>query len=152
MLLPAVFTFSSCGSEDDPDDPTPSVNVILRGQSIAEGAEVDAETTTVLTLTYNTTVKVVSSTGITVGGTAVAAKSNPQTTMAVDIPLSLVAGTDYTVKVAKGAIVSTTDATASAPGCHYRTRQETAGLLVVAVWQQDHLERHGRGELEPSSG
>ena len=115
LLLPAVFTFSSCSGEDGPDDPTPSVNVILRGQSIAEGAEVDAETTVVLTLTYNTTVKVVSSTGITLNGTAVAAKSNSQTTMAVDIPLSLVAGTDYTVKVSKGAIVSTTDASASAP-------------------------------------
>ena len=101
MLLPAVFTFSSCGSEDDPDEPTPSVTVVLRQQTIAEGAEVDAETTTVLTLTYNTTVKVVSSTGITLNGTAVAAKSNSQTTMAVDIPLSLAAGTSYTVKVAK---------------------------------------------------
>ena len=60
MLLPAVFTFSSCGS-DDPDEPTPSVTVVLRQQTIAEGAEVDAETTTVLTLSYNTTVKVVSS-------------------------------------------------------------------------------------------
>ena len=99
MLLPAVFTFSSCGSEDDPDEPTPSVTVVLRQQTIAEGAEVDAETTTVLTLTYNTTVKVVSSTGITLNGTAVAARSNSKTTMAVDIPLSLVAGTDYTVKV-----------------------------------------------------
>ncbi len=95
MLLPAVFAFSSCSKEDDPDEPTPSVNVVLRGQTIAEGAEVDAETTIVLTLTYNTTVKVVSSNGITLNGTAVAARSNSQTTMAVDIPLSLVAGTNY---------------------------------------------------------
>ena len=127
MLLPAVFTFSSCGSEDDPDEPTPSVTVVLRQQTIAEGAEVDAETTTVLTLTYNTTVKVVSSTGITLNGTPVAAKSNSQTTMAVDIPLSLVAGTNYTVKVAKGAIVSTTDASASAPEftLNFKTKKAT---------------------------
>ena len=127
MLLPAVFTFSSCGSEDDPDEPTPSVTVVLRQQTIAEGAEVDAETTTVLTLTYNTTVKVVSSTGITLNGTAVAARSNSKTTMAVDISLSLVAGTDYTVKVPKGAIVSTTDASASAPEftLNFKTKKST---------------------------
>ena len=127
MLLPAVFTFSSRDSEDDPDEPTPSVTVVLRQQTIAEGAEVDAETTTVLTLTYNTTVKVVSSTGITLNGTAVAARSNSKTTMAVDIPLSLVAGTDYTVKVPKGAIVSTTDASASAPELtlNFKTKKST---------------------------
>ena len=127
MLLPAVFTFSSCSGGDDPDEPTPSVTVILRGQTIAEGAEVDAETTTVLTLTYNTTVKVVSSTGITLNGTAVAARSNSQTTMAVDIPLSLVAGTNYTVKVPKGAIVSTNDASASAPELtlNFKTKKAT---------------------------
>ncbi len=127
MLLPAVFTFSSCGSEDDPDEPTPSVTVTLRQQTIAEGAEVDAEITNVLTLTYNTTVKVVSSAGITLNGTAVAARSNSQTTMAVDIPLSLVAGTSYTVKVPKGAIVSTTDASASAPEftLNFKTKKAT---------------------------
>ena len=127
MLLPAVFTFSSCSGDGDPDEPTPSVTVVLRQQTIAEGAEVDAETTTVLTLTYNATVKVVSSTGITLNGTAVAAKSNSQTTMAVDIPLSLVAGTNYTVKVSKGAIVSTTDASASAPEftLNFKTKKAT---------------------------
>ena len=82
LLLPAVFTFSSCGSED-PDEPTPSVNVTLRQQTITEGAEVDAEATTVLTLTYNTTVKVASSTGITLNGTA-GAPSAPSAASAPD--------------------------------------------------------------------
>ena len=54
MLLPAVFTFSSCSGENGPDEPKPSVNVVLRGQTIAEGAEVDAEATTALTLPSHT--------------------------------------------------------------------------------------------------
>ena len=135
MLLPAVFTFSSCSSGDS-DEPTPSVTVVLRQQTIAEGAEVDAETTTVLTLTYNTTVKVASSTGITLNGTAVAAKSNAQTTMAVDIPLSLAAGTSYTVKVAKGAIVSTTDASASAPEFTLNFKTKASPVIPHAEGQE----------------
>ena len=123
LMLTASIALFSCGSSgsDDPDPtptppptPTPSVNIILRSQSIAEGAEVDAKTTNVLTLDYNTTVKV-TGTGITLNGKAVTAKSNPTTIMSVDIPLTLEEGTKYTLKVENGAIVSTTDATASAP-------------------------------------
>lgn len=115
LTLMASFVMFSCG-DDDGDDPTPtpSVNITLSSQTISEGAEVDAKSTTVLTLFYNTNVKV-TGTGITLNGIAVTAKSNASTTTAVDIPLALEEGMNYTVKIAKGAIVSTTDATASAP-------------------------------------
>ena len=117
LMLMASIILSGCGgsSSDEPEPaPTPSVNIILRSQSISEGAEVDAESTTVLTLNYNTTVKV-TGTGITLNGTAVTGKSNATTTMSVDIPLTLQEGTKYTLKVEKGAIVSTSDVNASAP-------------------------------------
>ena len=116
MLMASIILFGCGGSSSDEPEPapTPSVNIILRSQSISEGAEVDAESTTVLTLNYNTTVKV-TGTGITLNGTAVTGKSNATTTMSVDIPLTLQEGTKYTLKVEKGAIVSTSDVNASAP-------------------------------------
>ncbi|MBO4721056.1 MAG: glycoside hydrolase family 5 protein [Prevotella sp.] len=117
LMLMGAITLFSCGSSgsDDPEpEPTPSVNLILRSQTISEGAEVDAQSTTVLTLNYNNTVKVTGK-GITLNGTAVTAKSNATTAMSVDIPLTLEEGTKYTLKVEKGAIVSTTDPNSSAP-------------------------------------
>jgi endoglucanase len=116
LMLVASMTMFSCGSSNSNDEPepTPSVNIILRSQSINEGAEVDAASTTVLTLDYNTTVRVTGS-GITLNGTAVTAKSNAKTAMSVDIPLDLKEAKSYTLKVEKGAIVSTTDANSSAP-------------------------------------
>ena len=68
MLL-ASFVLFSCGGDDANDSgggsPTPSgITITLRSMSISQGAEVDAATTTVLTLNYNNTVKVTGS-GIT---------------------------------------------------------------------------------------
>ena len=105
----ALMAFG-CNKEDKPEP----ISIELRSQSISEGAVVDAKTTTVLTLSYNNPVKV-TGTGITLNGVAVTAKSSTSSSVSVDIPLALAEGTSYTLKVAKGAIVSTTDATASAP-------------------------------------
>lgn len=116
LTLISLFVLLSCGgsSDESNDTPTPPVTITLRSQSISEGAEVESANTTILTLSYNTTVKV-TGTGITLNGTSVTAKSNSTTSMAVDIPLALEDGTDYVVKVAKNAIVSTADPTVSAP-------------------------------------
>lgn len=123
MMLIASLVFISCGGDDGSDNSSSGgggsssssgVTIVLRSQSISAGAEVDAASTTMLTLNYNTTVKVTGN-GITLNGNPVTAKSNSTTTMSVDIPLSLEDGTSYTVHVAKGAIVSTIDATVSAP-------------------------------------
>jgi hypothetical protein len=105
----ALMAFG-CNKEDKPEP----ISIELRSQSISEGAVVDAKTTTMLTLSYNNPVKV-TGTGITLNGVAVTAKSSTSSSVSVDIPLALAEGTSYTLKVAKGAIVSTTDATASAP-------------------------------------
>ena len=78
-----------------------------------DGAEVDAKTS-VLTLHYNYPVKV-TGTGISLNGVAVTAKSNISSPVSVDIPLALAEGTRYTLRVERGAIVSTTDAAVSAP-------------------------------------
>ena len=110
FVVLALLVFS-CSNENKIE---PSITIQLRSQSITEGAEVDAKTTSVLTLQYNYPVKV-TGTGIKLNGVAVTAKSNTLSPLSVDIPLALVEGTRYILRVEKGAIVSTTDAAASAP-------------------------------------
>ena len=124
-LLFSLFTIlsislSACGGNDSGDDNGntgggSTTSIILRNQSISNGAEVDAAATTMLTLTYNTTVKVTANADITLNGDKVTANSNATTKMAVDIPLALTDGSDYTLKVAKGAIVSANNEQVSAP-------------------------------------
>lgn len=113
LALPLLW---SCGNDnsDDPT-PTPNVSIVLRSQSISERAEVDATTTTVLKLTYNTTVQVASNANITLNGSRITATSNAKTSMAVDIALTLEEGQSYTLTVPQGAIVSTADANTTAP-------------------------------------
>ena len=123
MAMCATMSLTACGGGDDNDSTSgggssgggTTVSIVLRSQSIQNGAEVDATTTTVLTLEYNTTVKAVTGGDITLNGTKVQAQSNSTTTMKVDIPLSLTEGTSYTLKVGKGAIISTVDNKTSAP-------------------------------------
>ncbi|MCR5130892.1 MAG: glycoside hydrolase family 26 protein [Prevotella sp.] len=114
-----LISLTACSGGDDSDDPTPTptptVTVNLASQSIAEGAEVDANSTTVLTLTYSTSVKVSSSANVTLNGTKLTASRKTTDVTAVEIPLSLEEGVDYTLIVAKGSIVANSDATASAP-------------------------------------
>ena len=135
MVMGTTFSFAACGGDGDDNSSSggsssgggTSVNIVLRSQSIQEGAEMDAATTTVLTLEYNTTVSVVAGGDITLNDSKVAAKSNSLTTMKVDIPLVLQEGTDYTVKVGKGAIVSAIDNKTSAPELtlHFKTLAKT---------------------------
>lgn len=110
FIVFVLFSFS-CNSENNEKPP---VTIELRSQSIAEGSVVDAKTTSVLTLNYNNPVKV-TGTGIKLNGVAVTAKSNTSSPVSVEIPLALAEGKSYTLRVERGAIVSTTDATVSAP-------------------------------------
>ena len=115
LSLMAVLCLFACGDDGDGGNPSGSgsgITLTLRSQSIAEGSEVDASTTTSLTLAYSSMVKVTSDANITLNGTKVTATASVAN---VTIPLSLTAGTTYTLKVPKGAIVSTSDANVSAP-------------------------------------
>ena len=111
--------FSSCGGSDDPDEPDPTpgptVTVSLKSQSIAEGSEVDAKATTELQLAYSTSVKLASNANITLNGTKLSASRNPKDVTAIQIPLSLEEGVDYTLIVPAGTVVANSDASASAP-------------------------------------
>ena len=114
-----LFTLCACSGSDDPDtpDPTPqpSVTVSLRSQSIAEGAEVDANATTVLQLAYSVSVKVASTANITLNGTKLTASRNPNDVTGIVIPLTLEEGVDYTLIVPAGSVVASADANATAP-------------------------------------
>lgn len=102
----------------DPQPPTPeppAFSVELERQSISEEAEVDAATTTSLTLTYNTEVKVNGSADITLNGSRLLGKSHADNGKAIDIPLSLQDGTDYTLNVAQGAVFAVEDTRVTAP-------------------------------------
>ena len=112
MLLASFSLFSCGGSDGDDSTPTPSVSLQLVSQSIAEGAQVDAASITVLTLNYNNPVRVTGN-GVTLNGIAVKAKVSGNTS--VEIPLTLAEGTVYTLKVAWGAIVAAADGKVVAP-------------------------------------
>ena len=112
LLLMASFTLFSCGGSDGDSSSEPSVKLALNSQSIAEGAQVDAATTTVITLNYNNPVRV-TGTGITLNGVTVKAKVSGNSS--VEIPLALEANTVYTLKVAWGAIVAAADGKVVAP-------------------------------------
>ncbi|MBR1548314.1 MAG: glycoside hydrolase family 5 protein [Prevotella sp.] len=123
----------SCGGSDDDGgsdgaDGKGSVVISLRSQSISEGAEVDASTTDMLTLTYTATVKVVDNADITLNGQRLSARSSAATKTVVEIPLSLQEGTSYQLRVAQGAIVSTTDSKSAAPALtlNFKTRSQKA--------------------------
>ena len=131
LMAVASLSLFSCGGDGDSDDESPaSPSLILRQQSIAEGAEVDARTTTILTLTYNNTVSISPTADIKLNGAQLKATSNAITTMAVDIALALNEGTDYTLTVAQGAFVSTTDAKAVSPAFTLRFKTQAKNVPV----------------------
>ncbi len=79
LAVGLVTLLSACGGDDDNDDPvvpTPSVSVQLVSQSITEGEEVEASTTQ-LALSYSTTVRVATTNGIALNGTAENGEDGP---------------------------------------------------------------------------
>ncbi len=111
VLLVSGISVASCsGSSGGDEPPTPPVkaDIVFRKASIAEGAEVDASVKSI-TLSYNTTVSVSPSADITLNGEKVTAKSSPQTTMDVVVSVDLEEDKEYTLRIAKGAIVSRTN-------------------------------------------
>lgn len=111
LLMMTPLLLFSC-EETGNDEPT--ITLLLRSQTISEGAVVDANSTTVLTLYYNNSVKPTGK-GITLNGTAVTAKNNASSPVAIDIPLNLKESTTYTLRVEEGAVVATSDTRVWAP-------------------------------------
>ncbi|MCR4958141.1 MAG: glycoside hydrolase family 5 protein, partial [Prevotella sp.] len=116
MVIGLTTGLTACGDDDDDDGPVPTKpSVVLQKQSIAEGEEVDAKSTTQLTLSYSVQVKPATTTTITLNGAPVAAQRNPQDVKGIIIPLTLEEGTSYTLTIPEGSVIATVDATATAP-------------------------------------
>lgn len=104
------------GCGDDGEEPgAPSVAVELRDQSVAEGSEVDAVSTTEITLTYNVPVSIAATADITLNGERVKASANPHNQAAIVIPVALTEGTSYRLKLSVGSVVAKSEPTAVAP-------------------------------------
>lgn len=115
--------FQSCGSDEGPDEPQKVTSLTQRQCSISEGATVDAATTTVVTLTFNNTVRVAPSASVTLNGAKLSPAVSPRTAMEVDIPLTLQDGIDYELQIAAGSFVATTDANCQSAAftLHFKT-------------------------------
>ena len=116
-LILSTLALLSCGG-DNPEEVKPTglqETIVLRSSSLAEGSEVDASSTKMITLSYNTLVTISPSASITLNGQVVKASSNSVTSMAIDIPVSLESGTPYTLTVPSGSVLAQEDASRTAP-------------------------------------
>ena len=111
--IPALLLMACAlvACDDDDNKAMTQTPVTLRSQSIAEGASVLAGTTTQLTLSYNYHMAVNDAVNVTVNGTTVTPSIDAADVKNVIIPLSLTAGTDYTVSVPEGAFYNNDNAT-----------------------------------------
>ena len=125
MAFGLLAVSTACGDDgaESSDDIKPSVTVSLRSQSISEGEEVDASTSS-LSLTYSVPVNLASAAAITLNGSAVQAARNPRDVTGVTITLSLEEGKNYTLTIPAGSILASSDATVSAPAftLHFTTK------------------------------
>ena len=121
--LCAVFAFgtiitslSACGG-NEPDEPaTPEKSYLLqRTCTIQEGAEVDAASTTVVTIGYNNVVTIKADANVTLNGKKVTPVANKSTKMNVDIPLALEDGQSYELIVPEGVFTATDGSNAVNP-------------------------------------
>lgn len=134
MALCSLWVLTSCGGSDSKeDDPIISTPVTQRSCSVAEGAEVKASDLTEIKLSYND--KVVPMPGkITLNGSSVDAR-NGNTKLEVVIPVTLEAGTSYTLDIPAGAIVKEADNSVSAPAFRltFRTKEQVAPVENEAL-------------------
>ena len=112
----------SCG---DDDDSSSQVTVTLQSQSIKEGAEVDAASTTEITLTYNVPVRVAHAANITLNGKKMEGTSRSSDMMGITVPVTLAEGISYTLLVPSGSVLANSDGRVSAPSftLNFKTRE-----------------------------
>ena len=136
ILSLSLILLVSCGGSDDEKEADNtsggqlSESINMRSCSLAEGAEINAADISVITLEYNAPVKTNPSVPITLNGTPVTVTSNPQTTMKLDVAVTLEADKQYTLSVPSGAVIDTRDnkRTAKAFTLTFKTRSaKTSG-------------------------
>lgn len=116
-LMGLTTLITACGGDEPAADESDTMkeSIVLRKQSIAEGEKVEAEHTTLLTLSYSTVVTIAPNAAITLNGTKVEAHTSKTTAMNVEIPLALEEGKEYTLSIPSGSILGKNDAMTTAP-------------------------------------
>lgn len=166
-LILSTMVLISCGGDDEKVEKPSGLQetLVLRSSSLTEGSEVDASSTTVITLNYNTLVTVSPDARITLNGQSVAARKNSITSMAIDIPVSLESGTSYTLIVPSGSVLAQNDANQTAPAytLNFTTRKTGEQALpnndAMALTRKlgfgwnlgNHFDSHNNGEKVPES-
>lgn len=100
---------AGCSTEKGEDTPTQEETVKLLSSSVSEGAEIDADQTATITLTYNSPVAISSKAKdlITLNDVTTSAESSKSSNQEITIYVSLEPEKSYTLKVPEGSIVST---------------------------------------------
>lgn len=168
-LVSCLFITTACG--DDPVEVSPNggtglkATIVTRSASINEGAQVDATSIEKITIKYNKTVTQAADANITLNGVKVTGQKGTTTAMEMDIPVTLEEGKDYTLIIPEGSVLSTKDATETAPEfvLHFTTQKGLEASLpdndAMAVTRKlgfgwnlgNHFDSHNNGEKVPEA-
>ncbi len=104
MAAALGFTFTACDDDDDNYGALDNLDMIVRSQSIADGATVRPYKAEVLSINYNNVVGINPDIAITLNGEPVNVSVNSDNHMQIVIDLQLSKYTEYTLEIPQGAI------------------------------------------------
>ena len=132
VLMASALFLASCSDDDNAGGTsTRTSQILLRSNSLSEGAEYDAHTLKEVKLSFNNMVTINPNVDITLNGTKLTAVSGSTTTMDVVITLpTLQRGVNYTLDIPQGAFIGKVDNQAQAPALsvNFTTKAEPTPL------------------------
>lgn len=132
VLMASALFLASCSDDDNAGGTsTRTSQILLRTNSLSEGAEYDAHTLKEVKLSFNNMVTINPNVDITLNGTKLTAVSGSTTTMDVVITLpTLQRGVNYTLDIPQGAFIGKVDNQAQAPALsvNFTTKAEPTPL------------------------
>ena len=132
VLMASALFLASCSDDDNAGGTsTRTSQILLRTNSLSEGAEYDAHTLKEVKLSFNNMVTINPNVDITLNGTKLTAVSGSTTTMDVVIALpTLQRGVNYTLDIPQGAFIGKVDNQAQAPALsvNFTTKAEPTPL------------------------
>ena len=145
VLMASALFLASCSDDDNAGGTsTRTSQILLRTNSLSEGAEYDAHTLKEVKLSFNNMVTINPNVDITLNGTKLTAVSGSTTTMDVVIALpTLQRGVNYTLDIPQGAFIGKVDNQAQAPALsvNFTTKaeptplsNETTALMQMLGW------------------
>ena len=132
VLMASALFLASCSDDDNAGGTsTRTSQILLRTNSLSEGAEYDAHTLKEVKLSFNNMVTINPNVDITLNGTKLTAVSGSTTTMDVVIALpTLQRGVNYKLDIPQGAFIGKVDNQAQAPALsvNFTTKAEPTPL------------------------